>query len=136
MCWRLLKHLEMPTLKLPIDKIGLLLLVVWVAALQIMLDEGKDHDWFESSRIIVLAIVAAIGFVSFLIWELTERNPVVAARCQKLGIECVQGLEDKLATLTALAARHRATELSQAELATRIGVTYRRRFALASGRLP
>ena len=35
---------------------------------------------------------------------------------------------------TALAARHRATGLSQAELVTRIGVTCRRLFALASGR--
>lgn len=80
MCWRLLKHLELPTLKLPIDKVGLGLLIIWVAALQIMLDEGKDHDWFASTRIIILAIVAAIGFIAFLIWELTERNPVVDLR--------------------------------------------------------
>ena len=43
---------------------------------------------------------------------------------------------DRAQAATALAARHRAKDLSQAELATRIGVTYRRRFALASGRLP
>ena len=61
----------------PIDKIGLVLLVIWVAALQIMLDEGKDHDWFESNYIITLAIIAAIGFAAFMIWELTEPNPVV-----------------------------------------------------------
>lgn len=42
-----------------------------------MLDEGKDHDWFASTRIVILAIIALIGFISFLIWELTERNPVV-----------------------------------------------------------
>ena len=80
MCWQLLRRFEMPTLKLPIDKIGLGLLIIWVAALQIMLDEGKDHDWFASPRIVTLAIIAAIGFVSFLIWELTERNPVVDLR--------------------------------------------------------
>ena len=80
MCWQLLRCCEMPTLKLPIDKIGLGLLIIWVAALQIMLDEGKDHDWFASPRIVTLAIIAAIGFVSFLIWELTERNPVVDLR--------------------------------------------------------
>jgi len=51
--------------------------VVWVAALQIMLDEGKDHDWFASNRIVILGIVALIGFAAFLIWELTARNPVV-----------------------------------------------------------
>ena len=80
MCWKLLRPFESKTLKLPIDKVGLVLLIVWVAALQVMLDEGKDHDWFESTRIVTLAIIAAIGFVAFLIWELTERNPVVDLR--------------------------------------------------------
>lgn len=80
MCWQLLRQFESKIQKLPIDKIGLLLLVIWVAALQIMLDEGKDHDWFASTRILVLGIVALIGFAAFLIWELTERNPVVDLR--------------------------------------------------------
>ncbi|MEG3766978.1 DHA2 family efflux MFS transporter permease subunit [Alteromonas sp. 14N.309.X.WAT.G.H12] len=79
-CWRLLKHFETPLVKSAIDKVGLALLVVWVAALQLMLDEGKDLDWFESTHIQILAIVAVIGFVAFLIWELTERNPVVDLR--------------------------------------------------------
>ena len=60
-----------------IDKVGLALLVVWVGALQIMLDEGRNHDWFASPEIRTLGIVAAIGFVAFLIWELTEKNPIV-----------------------------------------------------------
>ena len=58
----------------------MLLLVIWVAALQIMLDEGKDLDWFSSIEIRVLAIVAVIGFLSFLIWELTEEYPIVDLR--------------------------------------------------------
>ena len=32
----------------------------------------------------------------------TETNPVVAARCQKLELECVQGVDDKLAALRRL----------------------------------
>jgi DHA2 family multidrug resistance protein len=63
-----------------IDKIGLALLVIWVGALQIMLDEGRNHDWFASSEIRTLGIVALIGFVAFLIWELTEKNPIVDLR--------------------------------------------------------
>ena len=58
----------------------MLLLVIWVAALQIMLDEGKDKDWFSSMEIRVLAITAVIGFAAFLIWELTELNPIVNLR--------------------------------------------------------
>lgn len=42
-----------------------------------MLDLGKEHDGLESREIRVLAIVAAIGFIAFLIWELTERHPMV-----------------------------------------------------------
>jgi DHA2 family multidrug resistance protein len=78
--WMLLKRYELPTVRSPIDKIGMLLLVVWVAALQIMLDEGKDLDWFSSDEICALAAVAVIGFIAFLIWELTEKNPVVDLR--------------------------------------------------------
>jgi MFS transporter, DHA2 family, multidrug resistance protein len=78
--WNLLKRYRDPAVVKPVDKIGMLLLVVWVAALQIMLDEGKDKDWFSSMEIRVLAVTAAIGFVSFLIWELTEKNPIVDLR--------------------------------------------------------
>lgn len=63
-----------------IDKVGLGLLVIWVGALQIMLDEGRNHDWFASAEVRTLGIVAAIGFVAFLIWELTEKNPIVDLR--------------------------------------------------------
>jgi len=48
-----------------------------VGALQIMLDKGKDEDWFASPLIVTLAIVAAVGFVVFLIWELTDEHPIV-----------------------------------------------------------
>ncbi|HEY6018982.1 MAG TPA: DHA2 family efflux MFS transporter permease subunit [Candidatus Paceibacterota bacterium] len=78
--WVLLKRYEEPLLKLPVDKIGFLLLVLWVAALQIMLDEGKDLDWFSSDEVRILAVVAVIGFFAFLIWELTEENPIVDLR--------------------------------------------------------
>lgn len=78
--WNLLKRYEDPLVKNRMDVIGFLLLVVWVGALQIMLDEGKDLDWFSSDEIIILAIVAVIGFLSFIIWELTEEHPIVDIR--------------------------------------------------------
>ena len=78
--WGLLKRYQDPAVIKPVDKIGMLLLIIWVAALQIMLDEGKDKDWFSSMEIRVLAITAVIGFLGFLIWELTEKNPIVDLR--------------------------------------------------------
>jgi N-acylneuraminate cytidylyltransferase len=40
----------------------------------------------------------------------TETNPVVAARCRKLGIACIQGCADKLAVLKKLAAERSLRE--------------------------
>jgi DHA2 family multidrug resistance protein len=76
-CWRMLADRETPTRKVPIDRIGFALLVVWVGALQIMLDKGKDSDWFSSPAITALAIVSAVGFVAWVIWEVTDANPIV-----------------------------------------------------------
>jgi len=76
-CWQGMKHRETPTRKLPVDGIGLGLLVVWVGALQIMLDLGKDADWFHSSFIVVMGLVAVIGFIIFLIWELSQKHPII-----------------------------------------------------------
>ena len=76
-CWRFLSKRETPTRQLPIDRVGLALMVIWIGALQIMLDKGKDADWFASTFIVVLGLVSLIGFIAFLIWELTERHPIV-----------------------------------------------------------
>ena len=77
MCWGALKSRETPTRKLPIDTVGLGLLIIWVGALQVMLDTGKDLDWFASTQIIILSLISAVFFVAFLIWELTEKHPIV-----------------------------------------------------------
>ena len=76
-CWRNLAGRETPTRKLPIDSVGLALLVIWVGALQIMLDTGKDADWFSSTPIVLEAVIAAVVFIAWLIWETHEANPVV-----------------------------------------------------------
>ncbi|CAG9166428.1 DHA2 family efflux MFS transporter permease subunit [Cupriavidus pampae] len=75
--WTLYRKRETPSRKLPIDTIGLALLVLWVGALQIMLDKGKDLDWFSSTTIVVLTVVAVVAFALFVVWELTDKNPIV-----------------------------------------------------------
>jgi len=77
---RMLKRYETDKVKAPIDVVGLVLLVVFVGALQIMLDIGKDHDWFASIEVRALAAVTVIGFLAFLFWELTDENPIVNLR--------------------------------------------------------
>src|ERR1700743_804713 len=78
--WPIYRSREPPTRKLPIDIVGLGLLIAWVAALQIVLDKGKDLDWFSSPVIVGLALAALVSFAFFLIWELTEENPIVDLR--------------------------------------------------------
>lgn len=76
----LLRPMETATAKVPIDKVGLFLLVFWIGCLQIMLDIGRDHDWFADPLIVLLALLAFVGFLAFVIWELTEEHPVVDLR--------------------------------------------------------
>lgn len=78
--WHLVKRYELPLLKNPIDTVGLALLIIWVGSLQLMLDEGKNLDWFASPMIVALAITAVVGFAAFLIWELHEEHPIVDLR--------------------------------------------------------
>ena len=59
-----------------IDSWGLATLVIWVAALQIMLDKGQEEDWFGSRFIVVLAVAFAVGVVAWVIGELRTKNPV------------------------------------------------------------
>lgn len=60
-----------------IDGIGLALLVVGVGSLQVMLDKGKELDWFNSGTIIVLAAVAVVTLCFLIVWELTDEKPIV-----------------------------------------------------------
>jgi DHA2 family multidrug resistance protein len=66
-----------------IDYIGVGLLVVGVGALQVMLDKGQEDDWFGSRFILTLAIVAAVGLVSLVIWEWFHKAPIVEVRLFK-----------------------------------------------------
>ncbi len=82
--WSIYRNRETARRRLPIDGVGLGLLILWVGSLQIMLDKGQELDWFHSSTIIALAAVAAIVFCIFLAWELVENPyPVVDLRLFK-----------------------------------------------------
>ncbi len=80
MTWSIYRSRETPTRKLPIDSMGLALLVLWVGALQLMLDKGKELDWFASGEIITLCVLAVVSFAVFIVWELTDAHPVVDLR--------------------------------------------------------
>jgi DHA2 family multidrug resistance protein len=65
---------------LKIDYIGVALLTLGVGALQVMLDKGQEDDWFGSRFILTLAVLTAVGLLSFVIWEWFYKSPIVEVR--------------------------------------------------------
>jgi len=66
-----------------IDFLGLFFLFSGLGALQIMLQRGQQKDWFASSFIVYLAVVAAVGLALFIRRELTTEKPAVNLRILK-----------------------------------------------------
>ena len=75
--WTNLASRDRPIMHCPVDTVGLVLLAVWVGSLQIMLDTGKDADWFSSPTIVIEAIVAVVGCIAWMIWEWWDDDPIV-----------------------------------------------------------
>src|SRR5258707_6524789 len=63
-----------------IDFFGFGFLALWIGCLQVLLDKGQDDDWFSSNFICWLAVLAVLGFIVFLVRELTTPNPIVNLR--------------------------------------------------------
>jgi MFS transporter, DHA2 family, multidrug resistance protein len=69
--------------KVSTDYIGIGLIALTFACLQIMLDRGEDDDWFASNAIRAFAILAAVGAATACAWLLYARKPVVDLRVFK-----------------------------------------------------
>jgi MFS transporter, DHA2 family, multidrug resistance protein len=65
---------------LHIDWVGFALIAVTFGSLEWVLDRGQEDDWFSSTVIVTFATVAAAAFIFFIVWELTEEDPVVDLR--------------------------------------------------------
>jgi MFS transporter, DHA2 family, multidrug resistance protein len=65
---------------LDLDYVGFALLLVGMGALQIVLDKGQEDDWFGSSFITHLSILAAVALVALVVWELRRADPIVDLR--------------------------------------------------------
>ncbi|PFN91003.1 MFS transporter, partial [Bacillus sp. AFS076308] len=72
-----LKARPVETSRQPMDYVGLITLIIGVGALQIILDKGNDLDWFESTFILIGAAISVIALAVFIIWEMTDKHPVV-----------------------------------------------------------
>src|SRR5690348_12966083 len=63
-----------------IDFTGLWLLIVGLGSLQLMLEEGERENWFESSFILKLLVIAGVGLALFVWRELAAKRPAVNLR--------------------------------------------------------
>ena len=61
----------------PIDWWGIALLAIAVGSLQVILEKGEDEDWFSTTYIIVLTVMAVFGLLLFIWRELSTENPIV-----------------------------------------------------------
>jgi DHA2 family multidrug resistance protein len=75
--WYVLRRRETQRTRVPVDVVGMLLLFAGVGALQYMLDNGNEQDWFGSGLIIAAAVIAVICISVLIAWELTDRHPVI-----------------------------------------------------------
>ncbi|HXN10408.1 MAG TPA: DHA2 family efflux MFS transporter permease subunit, partial [Steroidobacteraceae bacterium] len=76
-CWTILRKRESRRVRVPVDAVGLGLLVIGIGSLQFMLDNGNDKDWFNSVEILAAAALAVVCITYLIAWELTDRHPVV-----------------------------------------------------------
>jgi DHA2 family multidrug resistance protein len=63
-----------------LDWAGIALMAIAIGALQYVLEEGPQNDWYDSTRIVVATYIAAVGLCAFVIRELTATAPVVDLR--------------------------------------------------------
>ncbi|MBZ5552584.1 MAG: DHA2 family efflux MFS transporter permease subunit [Acidobacteriia bacterium] len=66
-----------------LDYVGIALLALGVGALQILLDKGQEDDWFGSSFITTLAIMAALCLIGLVLWEWFQKAPIIEVRMFK-----------------------------------------------------
>jgi DHA2 family multidrug resistance protein len=66
-----------------IDAWGFLCLIIWVGCFQIILGRGQRLDWFSSSWIVGLTVIAIPAFMAFVMRELLVKEPVVDLRVFK-----------------------------------------------------
>jgi DHA2 family multidrug resistance protein len=66
--------------RLRIDGLGILLVALGFACLEVVLDRGQTEDWFESNFIMVFFSVAIAALISAAIWEWRHPDPVVEIR--------------------------------------------------------
>ncbi len=81
--WNYLRNPHEPEHK-KLDVIGLLLMAVGLGAMQFVLQQGQQYDWFDDGNIRLGTVVSVVSLVAFVFWTLRSANPVVDLRILKM----------------------------------------------------
>jgi DHA2 family multidrug resistance protein len=60
-----------------IDVVGLGLIALGLGCLEVMMDRGEDDDWFGSSFIFIMFLLAVTGIVGSALWMAVAKNPII-----------------------------------------------------------
>src|SRR5262250_1436873 len=63
--------------KLKIDGLGIFLVALGFASLEVVLDRGQTEDWFGSDFIVAFFSIAMVALVAAAFWEWNHKDPVV-----------------------------------------------------------
>jgi len=80
MVWNQMRSKPARLEKPRMDWVGLVTLIIGVGALQLVLDKGNDEDWFNSSFIVWTSVISVVTLAVFIIWEWTDKDPIVDLR--------------------------------------------------------
>src|SRR5215470_10908909 len=66
--------------RLRVDGLGILLIALGFACLEVVLDRGQTLDWFDSRFIVLFFSIAALALTAAAVWEWRHPDPVVEIR--------------------------------------------------------
>lgn len=75
--WVLMRQRDSAIVRVPLDKIGLALMVLGIGCLQLMLEIGHDYDWFSSPYITALGLTALVSLTFFIAWGVMSEHTIV-----------------------------------------------------------
>jgi MFS transporter, DHA2 family, multidrug resistance protein len=65
---------------LRVDAFGFALVALGLGCLEVFMDRGQRDDWFGSTFICAMALIAVLSLVMLVVWELNRKDPIVDLR--------------------------------------------------------
>jgi DHA2 family multidrug resistance protein len=66
--------------RVDVDWTGIALLIAGLGCLQVLLEEGQQHDWFDSRFIVAMTATSILSLIAFVWWERRVEHPAVDLR--------------------------------------------------------